>query len=343
MMKRTVFALLALALTAMPGFAADNAAPDMKTPGMSGDMKQMGHEHPDMKRHMMGNPQHLLAMAYHKNLVSFALALKKVAQHNETVPRDFARAAITEMRRSADQMEINHEEAMRSMPAEMKAKHGEMAKKMGAHLAEMRTQLAQLEDLSKKERIDSKELLPHLQIILKGCEGMCRAEGMCGKGMPGAGRGGKGMHGKGMGCGCGQGWKMRGGGMEGRRDMMQERQKLMAEMKAQDAEIARLADKMNAAPNDQKQAIIAEILTRMVKQRSAMSAHMDKMQEHMNRHHMEGAPMSPCSMQHMEGDEDSGDADLTDGGSDDSGAMDADDSESGGDNMDMKEMNMQGK
>jgi hypothetical protein len=126
-------------------------------------------------------------------------------------------------------------------------------------------------------------------------------------------------------------------------EMMQGRQKMMQDMKARDAEIARLVDKMNNAPNDLKQAVIADILTKMVQQRAEMSAYMDKMQQHMMRqHHMDGASMTP-SVQGTGADDDSEDADLDDGASEgmNSEDMDSDsDSESG--DMDMKDMNMKG-
>jgi hypothetical protein len=373
MLKMTVLALLALAVTALPGFAAETA-PGMQASGMPPDMNQnMMHQHPDMKhemnpemkQQMMQSPQHLLAMAYHKNLVNFAQALKKVAQQGDTVPRDFARSAVTEMRRSADQMEINHEEAVRGMPAELKAKHAEMAQKMAAHLATMRAELAQLDQLSKGDRVDSKELLKHLEALLQGCAGMPGAGG-CGearhRGMRGGmhgdcgpqqdrgeGCGGCGHQGRHEGCGgCGEqgrhggygpGGKMHGAGNQGCREMMQEREKMMQEMKAQDAQISQLVDKMNSAPNDLKQAVMADILTRMARQRAQMSAFMDKMQEHMKKHRIGQGGMSPCMMQGMEGDEENPeDADALEGYPDDSDTMDSDNNE-----MDMRGMHMQDK
>jgi hypothetical protein len=370
MMKRFVLALIALVVTALPGFAADDAAPGMH-PGMHAPMQadrpmlQPDPEMHQMHQKMMQNPKHMLAMAYHKNLMTFGLALQKVAQQGETIPRDFARATITEMRRSADQMDIYHEEAARSLPADLKAQHAEMAKKMGAHLNEMRTQLVQLEGLAKGERVDSREVLKHLEILLKGCEGMCREAGMCHQGMHGEGGCAKGKDcgcekGKGMDggcqqgnrkdCGCRDARKMQGKGREGcaelmRADpeMMQGRLKMMEEMKARDAEIAQLVDKMNNAPNDLKQAVIADILTKMVKQRAEMSAYMEKTQQHiMHHHHMDGASLSSSMKEPCGADEDSEDADLNDGASDgvNSDDMDSDDSDSESGDMNMKDMNM---
>ena len=355
MIKWIMYALLSLA-TAVPTFAADDTG--MKG-DMKGDMKHEMHQHPGMQMQMMHNPQLKLAMAYHKNLVTFAQALKRVAKQGETVPPDFARSAITEMRRSADQMEIHHEAAVMSMPADQKAMHDEMAKKMGAHMAEMRTQLDQLDALAKGDRIDSKEVLKHLQVIFKGCA-ECQ-KGMCGE-----------RHGKGMGCGCMEGGrghgmqgdcmkggmkgdcmdcmkgkgdcmkggKMHGGGMDGWKEMMQQRHKIMEAMKAQDAELTKMVDTMNRAQGDQKQAIMADIVTRLVKQRADMDRQLEQMQEHMKRH-MEGR-MSHGSMHGRDCDEDS---ESYDNDADDTNpnAMNSDDADSdtGDANMDMKGMNMQ--
>jgi hypothetical protein len=380
MMKRFALALLALAVTALPGFAADDSAPHHGAPGMHAPgMKPMMPPDPEMKRHMMRNPQHLMAMAYHKNLVNFAMILKKVAQQGDTVPRDFARATVTEMRRSADQMEISHDAGVKSLPAELQAKHAEMAKKMEAHHAQMRSQLDELDKLVKGDRVDSRAVLQHLQLLLKECQGMCREAGACREAMPGPGMHG-GMHGgcgdgqgkcagqggcmgKGMDCGCGHHQEMggcghhqkmgcgcghatRGESMPGGPGMMQERQQMMARMKAQDAEIDKLVVRMNSAGGDQQQGIMADILTRMVKQRAEMAAYLEKMHGHQKRHDRDGAGMAPCMMGNMMGDQngadESEDADLSEDGAytpddQDSGDDDADDS------LNMQDMNMQGQ
>jgi hypothetical protein len=56
---------------------------------------------------------------------------------------------------------------------------------------------------------------------------------------------------------------------------------MAAEMKAQDAELAGLLAKLNAAPKDQKIDPLVAIVTRMVQQRATMHQHMTKMHEDM--------------------------------------------------------------
>src|SRR5471032_172712 len=98
MMKRVMLALLALAVTVGPTFAAEESAPGMKMDMKHMEhMEHMKHQNPEMKQQMMQNPQHMLAMAYHKNLEHFAMVLKKMALKADTIPPDFARAAVTEM------------------------------------------------------------------------------------------------------------------------------------------------------------------------------------------------------------------------------------------------------
>lgn len=309
-MKRMLLGVCVLVLAALPAYAAEDAAG-----GNKGMQHMMHHEpgmmQPGMMRQMMQNPQHLLAMAYHKNLLTFGGVLKKAAQKSDTLPGEVVRAAVTEMRRSQTQMEIYHEEAARNLTQDQRAQHAEMAKAMSAHMAQAKTQLAQLDELAKADRVDSRELLKRLEPLLAGCREM---GGMHGPGMPGHG---KGMHGKGpcgcmhgdhqgccgkMGCGAGPGCQgggkggccghcgpmqpqtMRRGGPEGWSDMMRQRQKMMAAMKEQDAELTRLVDAMNRAPQDKKQAIMADLLTRMVRQRAEMVAQMEQLQEHLKRH-----------------------------------------------------------
>ena len=84
--------------------------------------------------------------------------------------------------------------------------------------------------------------------------------------------------------------------MERCQAMMAEKQKLMADVKAQDAELTEQVAKMNSAPQDKKMSLMAAIITRMVEQRTAMNARMAKMQEKMMKHMMEHMQMGKESM-----------------------------------------------
>lgn len=75
--------------------------------------------------------------------------------------------------------------------------------------------------------------------------------------------------------------------MERCQEMKEQKQKTMAEMKAQDNELTAKVAEMNTAPADKKSDLLAAIVTRMVKQRSAMNEKMGKMQDEMMAHMME--------------------------------------------------------
>ena len=95
-------------------------------------------------------------------------------------------------------------------------------------------------------------------------------------------------------------------------EMKEQKQKMMADMNAQDAELTEHVARMNSAPEDKKLSLIAAVVTRMVEQRTAMNARMAKMQEKMMKHMMEHMQMGKESMSQcpmMKGTDDkSGDA-----------------------------------
>jgi len=84
-------------------------------------------------------------------------------------------------------------------------------------------------------------------------------------------------------------------------EMMQQQQKMMAEIKAQDAELTAQVAVMNSAPEDKKLGLLAAVVTRLVEQRTAMNAQMEKMHDGMKQHmmghkHMGGDSAAKCPM-----------------------------------------------
>ncbi len=84
--------------------------------------------------------------------------------------------------------------------------------------------------------------------------------------------------------------------MEHCQEMKDQKQKMMAEMQAQDAELTAKLTEMNSAPVDKKVNLIAAVVTRMVEQRTAMHARMEKMQQEMMPHMMQHMQMGKDSM-----------------------------------------------
>jgi hypothetical protein len=86
------------------------------------------------------------------------------------------------------------------------------------------------------------------------------------------------------------------GMMDRCKEMMQMRQKMLAGMKEQDAELQNLAAKMRQAQGQQKIELMSDIVARMVEQRSAMHQRMFSMQERMMQHMGQHMQMGPKSM-----------------------------------------------
>lgn len=104
---------------------------------------------PEMhKRHAMmaSEPHHILAMAYHSNMANFAKALETQSAKSSTLNLDFSRSAVSEMRRSFDQMKQHHNEHMRAMNSKMNSPKDNMMQRMETHQAELGTQLTSLEN-----------------------------------------------------------------------------------------------------------------------------------------------------------------------------------------------------
>ena len=84
--------------------------------------------------------------------------------------------------------------------------------------------------------------------------------------------------------------------MERCKEMMEQKQKMMEDMKAQDAQLTQQLSEMNGAPEDKKTDLMAALLTQMVEKRIAMDARKAKMEEEMMQHMMQHMQMGKGSM-----------------------------------------------
>lgn len=80
--------------------------------------------------------------------------------------------------------------------------------------------------------------------------------------------------------------------------MMEQREKMMAEIKTQDAKIAVQVAKMNSAPEKKKLDLMAAVVTEISEQRAATNASMEKMQNGMMQHMSQHMQMGQDSMSH---------------------------------------------
>jgi DNA anti-recombination protein RmuC len=159
-MKTKVISTLWLALS-LGAFSATASAQHeghatTKAPAKSAPQGKPAHDH--MMMEMAKEPHHVLAMAYHQNLATFAKSLHEQTMQASSVNVEFARAATTEMRRSFDQMNQHHQEHMQTMSAEMHTRMSGMMKQMETHHTELNTQLRALEQEVNAATPDAKKV-----------------------------------------------------------------------------------------------------------------------------------------------------------------------------------------
>lgn len=273
--KAAIISLALLSFAALPSFAAD-APPQV----MKQKMKQLMQKNPELMKEIMADPNHGLAMAYRKNLISFAKALKGAAKQGDTVPPEVARTAVDEMKRSVDRLEKQHSKVIASMPEEKRTRLGDLPALMTEHLADVKARIERLDKVVKADSIPSKAVMADLQDLFDACN-----SGM------------QGMHG--------------GYWMDGGHRMMPHRE-MMEESEARDAELMGLVHRMNSASGAEKTDVMAEILTRMVKQRAEMIPPMHGAYPHgknlMPRGCIHGCPC-PCAAPSMNDDDDEDEGD----------------------------------
>ena len=120
---------------------------------------------------MMGTPHHVLAMAYHANLSTFAKVLQEQVTNSKTVDLDLARPVLAEMRRSFEQMQQHHQAQMTQMPMMVDSTKGQM-QHMETHLTALGKHLAALDSEVNADTPDLKKVLDTTAEILKQCAGM---------------------------------------------------------------------------------------------------------------------------------------------------------------------------
>ena len=150
--------LLALSLGAFSAMAIaqHEGHASKKAPSQSAPQDKMSHD--QMMMSMSKEPHHVLAMAYHQNLATFAKSLHEQMMHASSVNVEFARAAVTEMRRSFDQMKQHHQEHMQTMNADMRTKMSAMMQQMETHHTELNTQLSALEQEVQSATLNAKKV-----------------------------------------------------------------------------------------------------------------------------------------------------------------------------------------
>ncbi len=170
----TLLALLmsgatATAMAQTPKPSADKMPQHPEGMKAMGDMPGMGS--------MMGGPHQVLAMAYRDNLVTFARAVREQDSSAKAVNLDLVRPAVTEMRRSFDQMLEHHQAQMKAMGARADSSMSGSMPHMETHLAALRMHLVELESEVKLGSPDPGKVSHHADAILEECAGMSMMPG----------------------------------------------------------------------------------------------------------------------------------------------------------------------
>jgi triacylglycerol esterase/lipase EstA (alpha/beta hydrolase family) len=175
-MKTKVISTILLALS-LGGFSAMAIAQHeshstKKAPSQPATQgkQEMPHDHMMMAK----EPHHVLAMAYHQNLATFAKALHEQTAQASSVNVEFVRAAVAEMRRSFDQMEEHHGEHLQTMSAEMRSQMAAMMKDMEMHRSMLKDAVSALEADVRAEQPDSKQVATDSANVLKHLDEMSK-------------------------------------------------------------------------------------------------------------------------------------------------------------------------
>jgi cytochrome c556 len=126
---------------------------------------------------MMEGPHHVLAMAYHDNLATFARALRTQVTQSKSVNLELARPAVSEMRRSFDQMKQHHQAQMAMMSDQTKPAMSGTIQQMESHMTALGEHLTALESEVNAGTPDPKKVSEHTTEILKQCADMSAMHG----------------------------------------------------------------------------------------------------------------------------------------------------------------------
>ena len=138
----TILMTLSLGVLGTTIAAAQSSATPAATPPATAQSKQAVAQDQMM---MAIEPNYVLVTAYHQSLLVFAKALHGQSVGTTPLNLDFARTAVTEMRRGFDMMKKYNEEYMETISAETRKNTAPMMQQMETHRADLNVQLTALE------------------------------------------------------------------------------------------------------------------------------------------------------------------------------------------------------
>jgi len=172
----TVMLALSLGAASATGQPLQQEGDSSKTaPSQSMPKGKMGMSGNHMMIMEMANePHHVLAMAYQRNLATFATSLSKQETGASSVNVEFARAAVAEMRRSFDEMKQQHDAHMQTMSPEMRTKMSGMMKQMEPQQTQVSDSLTALEQEVQSSAPDPKKISALAASVSSHCDAMSK-------------------------------------------------------------------------------------------------------------------------------------------------------------------------
>ena len=162
----TIIGLLAFVLSTVLASAVQAQYPSQ--PSTNPQKKTTPSKHGSMNMsEMMREPHHVLAVAYKDNLTTFTKALNAQAKQGGPINTEFAKAAVAEIRRSFDQMNLHLQDHMTAMGSKVSMSMHGMEGQMETHLAPMREHLGELETEIQSATPDPKKVAEHTSEMLK--------------------------------------------------------------------------------------------------------------------------------------------------------------------------------
>ena len=185
--KSFVFAVMMLTLISATGAMAqqEHQHGAQKPPAQNNKQMDMQHGSMDMSA-MMNEPHNLLAMAYVKNISTFAATLHEQAGKSSALDADLARAATAEIRRSFDAVQQHLQQHMSSMGGSMQSHSGMSHSGMSnsgmmgdsdAHIAAIKQHITALERDVQADTLNAKSIADHAAEIHKHADELSNAHG----------------------------------------------------------------------------------------------------------------------------------------------------------------------
>ncbi len=145
--------------------------------GQDKKMNPMKMTDKTMMAEMMKSPHHQMMTAYRQSVVNFAAALRDMAADSKMFDRDFARTALTEIKRGAEMMDGIHQKHEATMSAEMRQKMAMMMGEMSKDQTALKEHIAALDALLQNDAPNLTDVQMHAAAIVSQFEMMRMPEG----------------------------------------------------------------------------------------------------------------------------------------------------------------------